>query len=173
MNKILITFALFVGSFFYAQQVTPSDFKALTKDQKKEALSKMSLEDKKSFLRQVREDELIKELGISTANEKNFRQVFNDYQKKAKDIKMQFKPKGNFGQLTDQEAKTELDNSFVVGQQLMDNRKKYSQEFLKFLSPKQVLQLFHYEMKMREKIEDRKNHSKEMKGNSMLPTDKK
>jgi Spy/CpxP family protein refolding chaperone len=164
MKRIIIPFLMIFGSsIFSAQQLSTTEFNAMTKEQKKETLAKMSSEDKKSFIRKVREDDMVKELLIEPSNEKKFRQILNDYQQSSRAIKKQFQPKGNFDQLTDAEAKTELDNSFVVGQQLMDNRKKYTNEFLKILSPKQVLQLFHSEMKWREKIEEHKDYKEHPK----------
>ena len=58
--------------------------------------------------------------------------------------------------MTDEDAIKELNNSFDVGQQLLDNRKNYAQKFMKVISPQQVLRMYQTEGKMRNKILDKK-----------------
>ena len=58
--------------------------------------------------------------------------------------------------MTDEDAIKELNNSFDVGQQLLDNRKDYAQKFMKVISPQQVLRMYQTEGKMRNKILDKK-----------------
>ena len=59
--------------------------------------------------------------------------------------------------LSDEEATRRLNQSFDVGQQLLNNRRTYADKFLKILTPQQVLKLFQTEGKMREKLLDKKN----------------
>lgn len=160
INKITLLLVLCFGIFISAQQINVDDYKKLNKKEKMELFVKMNMDEKKALIRQLREKELIKELNLDPSKEKQFSKTFQDYLQSQREIKNLFKRKENFKEMTEQEAKTELENSFVVGQKLMDDRKKYSQEFLKFMSAKQVLQLFHSEMKMREKIESHKHHMK-------------
>ena len=63
----------------------------------------------------------------------------------------------NLENLSDEEATKRLNQSFDVGQQLLNNRRAYAEKFLKILSPQQVLTLFQTEGKMREKMLDKKN----------------
>ena len=54
------------------------------------------------------------------------------------------------------EAKQMIDQSFEVGLQLLNNRKLYTEKFLKILSPQQVLKLFDHEGQIREKMMERR-----------------
>jgi hypothetical protein len=157
--KILSVVGLSVFGVFFGQQADSQSFNKMTSEQRKETLAKLKTPDeKRAFMRQFQEDELVRKLNINEEKEKQFRPLFLSYMQSQREIKNQFNKKVDFESLTDQEAKTELDNSFVVGQKLLENRKKYAQDFLKILSPKQVLQLFHSEMKFRGQIEDKKYH---------------
>jgi hypothetical protein len=49
-----------------------------------------------------------------------------------------------------------IDQSFEVGLQLLNNRKLYTEKFLKILSPQQVLKLFDHEGQIREKMMERR-----------------
>jgi hypothetical protein len=59
--------------------------------------------------------------------------------------------------LSDEEATSRLNQSFDVGQQLLNNRRAYADKFLKILTPQQVLSFSRTEGKMREKMLDKKN----------------
>ena len=62
-----------------------------------------------------------------------------------------------------------IDQSFEVGLQLLNNRKLYTEKFLKILSPQQVLKLFDHEGQMREKMMERREkmgHSDLVRGSS-------
>ena len=81
-----------------------------------------------------------------------FKSLYNEYQDKQNEIKSRFKPSNNYDNMTDDEAKQHLSQSFEVGQQLLDNRKAYAQKFLKVIKPQQVLQMYQTEGKVRNKI---------------------
>jgi hypothetical protein len=49
-----------------------------------------------------------------------------------------------------------IDQSFDLGLQLLNNRKLYTEKFLKILSPQQVLKLFDHEGQIREKMMERR-----------------
>ena len=57
--------------------------------------------------------------------------------------------------MTDEQAKTKLYQNFELGQALLDNRKVYTEKFLKIISPKQVMKLFEEERKMRQQYMNR------------------
>ncbi|WP_124641389.1 MULTISPECIES: hypothetical protein [Amniculibacterium] len=160
-RRIVTVLCLFCASLAFAQQLTTDAYRSMSKEQRKEAFDKLSMSEKKMFIRQMREDHLVKELQVSPSNDKQFRQLFHEYMESQRVIKDRFKHPEDSDKMTEQEAKLELENSFVVGQKLMDNRKKYTQEFLKILSPKQVLKLFHNEMKMREKIDQHRKRTED------------
>ena len=76
---------------------------------------------------------------------------------KQNSIKSRFKLSEDYENMSDEEAKRQLNESFDIGQQLLDNRKIYAQKFMKVLKPQQVLQMYQTEGKMRDKMLDKKN----------------
>ena len=58
--------------------------------------------------------------------------------------------------LSDEEAKVKLEQSFEVGQQLLNNRKVYAEKMQKIISPQKVLKLFQSEGMMRDKMNERR-----------------
>ncbi len=59
--------------------------------------------------------------------------------------------------MTDDEARKQVNESFEIGQLLLDNRRQYAEKFMKVIKPQQVLQMFQTEGKMRTKILDKKD----------------
>ncbi|PZU13736.1 MAG: hypothetical protein DI622_13905, partial [Chryseobacterium sp.] len=59
---------------------------------------------------------------------------------------------------TDEEAKAKLQQSFEVGQKLLDNRKKYAEKMQQVIPCQKVLKLFQSEGMMRDKMNERKPH---------------
>lgn len=101
---------------------------------------------------------LIEELELNSKTEKQeFKKLFNEYRDCQKRIKKKFKPNSNFDQMSDEEAKKQLQQSFQVGKELLENRRKYSGEFQKVMKPQKVLKMFHYEGKMRREMMKRKD----------------
>ena len=139
------------GFVAHAQQATTNPKTEISLNKKE--FKGLSFEQKKEAIRKLREDNLVKEIRIDPSKEDAFRLVFRDYLKGAKAVKNQFKKQGSYDEMSEKEAREQLENSFVIGQQLLELRKKYTQEFLKILTSNQVLKVFHSEMKMRESIE--------------------
>ena len=71
--------------------------------------------------------------------------------------------------LSDAEAKKMLNQSFDLGQQLLNNRKVYADKFLKILTPQQVLKLFNQEGRMREKFMELRQKMGPPKGREPMP----
>jgi Spy/CpxP family protein refolding chaperone len=164
MNKTILMLAICLGFLAQAQQET-SEPKSQVFANKKD-FKNLPLEQKKEAIRKLREDNLVKEINIDPTKEEAFRLVFRDYLKSQKAVKSQFRKHGSYDVMTEKEAREQLENSFVIGQQLLDLRKKYTQEFLKLLTPNQVLKVFHSEIKMRESIERYRQLPKVQKENS-------
>ncbi|MCG2793778.1 MAG: hypothetical protein L6262_09580 [Weeksellaceae bacterium] len=135
-----------------------SDWKAMDIQEKKEVVSSMSQKDRWLFLQKVKEDIVIDNLHIPKDKEVAFKTLYAEYQDNQKQIKEKFSVDKNTQNLSDAEAKNRLDQSFEVGRQLLDNRRAYANQFLKFLTPQQVLTLFQTEGKMRDKVLDKKNN---------------
>ena len=157
MKKILfLLVALFLtaqNSFAQAQRY---DWKSMKPDQRKEIIQKMNPKERMSVLQEFRENMLVSTLVVPQNSQDDFKSLYNEYQDKQNQIKSKFKANNDFENMSDEEAKTQLNQSFEVGQQLLDNRKLYSEKFMKVLKPQQILQMYHTEGKMRNKIIDKK-----------------
>ncbi|SDF80606.1 hypothetical protein [Epilithonimonas hungarica] len=134
-----------------------SEWRTMNIDEKKTAVSNMSVKERSAFLQKMKENIAIDDLEIPTDKQDEFKSLFAEYQSNQKQIKEKFNSDKNFGNLSNEEAINRLNQSFDVGQQLLNNRKTYADKFLKILTPQQVLKLFQNEGKMREKILDKKN----------------
>ena len=125
--------------------------------EKKEAVSNMSVKDRSVFYQKMKENIVISDLDISKDREDEFKKLYAEYQNNQKQIKEKFLVDKNLDHLSDEEALRRLNQSFEVGQQLLNNRRTYAHQFLKILTPQQVLTLFQTEGKMRDKMLDKKN----------------
>lgn len=134
-----------------------SEWKTMNIDEKKSAVSNMSVKERSAFLQKMKENITIDDLDIPADKQDEFKNLFAEYQSNQKQIKEKFNSDKNFDKLSDEEATNRLNQSFDVGQQLLNNRKTYADKFLKILTPQQVLKLFQTEGKMREKVLDKKN----------------
>lgn len=134
-----------------------SEWKTMNIDEKRTAVSNMSVKERSAFLQKMKENIAIDDLDIPTDKQEEFKSLFAEYQSNQKQIKEKFHSDKNFDKLSDEEATNRLNQSFDVGQQLLNNRKSYADKFLKILTPQQVLKLFQNEGKMRDKILDKKN----------------
>ncbi len=141
------------------QQSIPrtSEWKSMNMQEKKEAVSNMSVKDRTVFLQNMKQNIVIDDLDISKDKQDEFKSLYAEYQNNQKQIKEKFYVDKNLDNLSDEEATKRLNQSFEVGQQLLNNRKTYADKFLKILTPQQVLTLFQTEGKMRDKMLDKKN----------------
>lgn len=57
-------------------------------------------------------------------------------------------------QLTDEQVKKNIENSFALSQSILDIRRKYYKEYLKILSPRQIERLYELEKKDGEKLRE-------------------
>lgn len=141
------------------QQAIPrtSEWKTMNMQEKRAAVSNMSSKDRSVFLQKMKENIVIDDLDISKDKEDEFKALYAEYQNNQKQIKEKFYVDKNLDNLSDDEATKRLNQSFEVGQQLLNNRRTYADKFLKILTPQQVLTLFQTEGKMRDKVLDKKN----------------
>lgn len=141
------------------QQSIPraSEWQSMNMKERKEAVSNMSIKDRTAFLQNVKENIVIDDLEISKDKQDEFKALYAEYQNNQKQIKEKFHADKNMDNLSDDEATKRLNQSFDVGQQLLNNRKTYADKFLNILTPQQVLTLFQTEGKMRDKMLDKKN----------------
>lgn len=156
MKKILfLAITLFFTQNIFAQQ--KYNWKAMKPEERKQIIQNMSPAERMATLQEFRENMLITELELPANAQDDFKTLYSEYQNKQNEIKSKFKSSDNYEKMTDEEAKKQLDDSFEVGQQLLDNRKVYCQKFMKIIKPQQVLQMYQTEGKMRNKILDKKD----------------
>lgn len=141
------------------QQSVPrtSEWQSMNTKERKEAVSNMSVKDRTVFLQNMKENIVIDDLDIPKDKQDEFKIIYAEYQSNQKQIKEKFHVDKNLDNLSDDEATKRLNQSFDVGQQLLNNRRTYADKFLKILTPQQVLTLFQTEGKMRDKMLDKKN----------------
>ena len=170
MKKILLLLiAVFTGSQLSFAQEQKYDWKNMKPEQRKEVIQKMSPQEKMSLLKQFRENMMVSELDVPQTDQPEFKTLYAEYQEKQNSIKSKFKSSEDYENMSDEEATKQLNESFDVGQQLLDNRKIYAQKFLKVLKPQQVLQMYQTEGKMRSKILDKKQDGRSNSPQSRRP----
>ena len=170
MKKILLLLiAVFTGSQLSFAQEQKYDWKNMKPEQRKEVIQKMSPQEKMSLLKQFRENMMVSELDVPQTDQPEFKTLYAEYQEKQNSIKSRFKPSEDYENMSDEEATKQLNESFDVGQQLLDNRKIYAQKFMKVLKPQQVLQMYPTEGKMRSKILDKKQDGRSNSPQSRRP----
>lgn len=156
MKKILAAIGFILAvQFSFAQQLT-YDWKSMKPEQRKEVIQKMNPNERKALLKEFREKMIVSELGVSQNSQPEFLNLYTEYQNKQNEIKSKFSANENYDTMSDEEATKQLNQSFEVGQQLLDNRKNYAQKFIKVISPQQVLKMYQTEGRMRNKILDKK-----------------
>ena len=170
MKKILLLLiAVFSASQLSFAQEQKYDWKNMKPEQRKEVIQKMSPQEKMSLLKQFRENMMVSELDVPQTDQQEFKTLYAEYQEKQNSIKSKFKSSEDYENMSDEEAKRQLNESFDIGQQLLDNRKIYAQKFMKVLKPQQVLQMYQTEGKMRSKILDKKQDGRSNSPQSRRP----
>lgn len=134
-----------------------SEWRTMNNQEKREVVNNMSTKERSLFLQKMKENIVIDDIDISADKQDEFKALYAEYQTNQKQIKEKFLVENNIANLSDEEATRRLNQSFDVGQQLLNNRRTYADKFLKILTPQQVLKLFQTEGKMREKLLDKKN----------------
>lgn len=154
MKKIIFTILLIWG--FSAQAQIGYDWKNMNPKARKEAINNLSPDERKQLLNQFRNNMVIDNLDIDPKDQGEFTEVYNEYLENQKKIKSQFDGNFNPDTLSEEEAKVKLQQSFELGQKLLDNRKKYAEKMQQVISSQKVLKLFQTEGMMRDKMNERK-----------------
>ncbi|KMQ70022.1 hypothetical protein ACM39_01435 [Chryseobacterium sp. FH2] len=163
MKKILFTLFIIYGFGLNAQR-TDYDWKKMDPKQRKEVINNLSPEERKALLTKFRNNMVMENLEIDPNDKVEFTQLYNEYLDNQKQIKNQFDSNFNPETLSDEEAKAKLQQSFEVGQKLLDNRKRYADKMQEVIPCQKVLKLFQSEGMMRDKMNERKPH-----GNNNAP----
>jgi hypothetical protein len=157
MHKILIlAIGLFTVQSSFAQEQR-YDWKSMEPNERKAVIQKMNPKERTLLLNQFKENMMVAELEVPKAKEEEFKRLYSEYQEKQAEIKRKFKADTNYANISDEDATKQIQESFEIGEQLLENRKKYAQKFMKVIKPQQVLQMYQTEGKMRNKILDKKH----------------
>ncbi|MBB4806949.1 hypothetical protein HNP38_002245 [Chryseobacterium defluvii] len=157
MKKILFTLFILYGFGLNAQR-TDYDWKKMDPKQRKEVINNLSPEERKELLKKFRNNMVMDNLNIDSGDKAEFTTIYNEYLENQKKIKNEFDSNFDPETLSDQEAKQKLQQSFDVGQKLLDNRKKYADKMQQVIPCQKVLKLFQSEGMMRDKMNERKPH---------------
>ncbi|RXM38527.1 hypothetical protein BOQ62_16610 [Chryseobacterium sp. CH21] len=160
MKKILFAFLIIYGFGLNAQR-TDYDWKKMDPKQRKEVINNLSPEERKDLLKKFRNNMIMESLNVDPGDKAEFTQLYNEYLESQKQIKSQFNSSFDPETLTDDEAKAKLQQSFEVGQKLLDNRKKYAEKMQQVIPCQKVLKLFQSEKMMKDKMDERKPHGKD------------
>ncbi|WP_449400077.1 hypothetical protein [Chryseobacterium wanjuense] len=170
MKKILFTLFIIYGFGLNAQR-TDYDWKKMElPKQRKEVINNLSPEERKALLTKFRNNMVMDNLDIDPSDKAEFTDIYNEYLESQKQIKSQFNSNFNPEALSDEEAKAKLQQSFEVGQKLLDNRKKYADKMQQVIPCQKVLKLFQSEGMMRDKMNERKPRGNgSNSGNALRP----
>jgi len=157
MKKILLTFLIIYGFGLNAQR-TDYDWKKMDPKQRKEVINNLSPEERKELLKKFRNNMIMDNLNVDPEDKAEFTRLYNEYLDSQKQIKSQFNSNFDPETLTDEEAKAKLQQSFEVGQKLLDNRKKYADKMQQVIPCQKVLKLFQSEKMMKDKMDERRPH---------------
>lgn len=165
MKRIIFSLIIAVASLtqMHAQD-TRSGLRNATPEQRREAIRQMSPEQRKELLKQVRENMMIQDLDIQEGNKERFKKVYSEYQEAQKEIKDRFQTDFDPDKLSDNEAQQKLNESFDMGEQLLNNRRKYAQKMQSIIKPQQVLKMFRTEGMIREKTLERRSEMRDSTG---------
>lgn len=156
MKNFIIIASLFISFVLNAQETQKPDFKNMSPEQRKEYIKQMPPEQRGKLMENAIVNMTIRNLMVSEEKQEAFKKLLKEYHESQRAIKDNFKSNFSKDNLSDADAKKTLEQSFELGQQLLDNRKLYADKFLKILTPQQVLKLFSQEKKMREKMMERR-----------------
>lgn len=170
MKKLTYIIVFFISFVFTNAQEKPN-FRDMSPQQRREYIKSMSPEQRHKLMEDAAAMIAIKNLKIPAEKQEAFKKLFTEYIQSQKTIKDKFKPDFSKEDLSDAEAKRMLNQSFDLGQQLLNNRKVYAEKFLKILTPQQVLKLFNQEGKLREKFMDRQGKMGAPKARGPMPED--
>ncbi len=156
MKKIILLTLLSFFGFSQAQNLAQG-FNQMTPEKRKEIINKMSPEERSKLLKEFRANMMVDELDIPENSEQEFRKLYSEYLDQQKEIKSRFIRTDDYNSISDEEAKQRINQSFEVGQQLLNNRKEYAGKFMKICKPQQVLKMYQTEGMIRDKMMDRKS----------------
>lgn len=122
-------------------------------------------------------------LGLNAANTQRFTNLYAKYNAEVRAAQQQYakiKPKKNqdaqLVPLTEEQIKVNLENQFGLSQSILNLRKKYYREYIKFMTPSQIERLYELEKKDAEhlhKLAGKNAAPAHKSGNAKKPETKK
>ncbi len=164
MKKIIFTLTIILAAGSAHAQRLNMGLQAGHATQRREAISKMTPEQRRETLKKVRESLLLEDLKIPEGREEEFQNIYRDYQAAQKKITETFKNDFDPEKLSDEEAQEKLETSFEAAQKLLDNRQEYARKMGQVVKPQEILKMFRSEGMIREKIIDRKMNAEYRNG---------
>ncbi len=155
MKKILLFILFVLNGTSQAQENQKLDIINMSKEQRQEYMKALSPEQRKALLGDAMINLVVKKLDILPEKQEVFKKTYREFRENQRNIREKFKSNIHAEKMTDEQAKTKLYQNFELGQALLDNRKAYTEKFLKIISPKQVMKLFEEERKMRQQYMNR------------------
>lgn len=161
MNKALLTFCIVLGfSLGLCAQELSLDLKNVSPEKRKELISKLSSEQKKELFRDYRKNALMEELSIKKEDQAAFGKIYSDYQESQRRIKDRFDGSFDPDQLSDEQARKRLEDSFRYGEELINNRREYARKMQQVVKPQQVIKMFRVEGQMRDRMLEKRMNMK-------------
>lgn len=162
MKQISLAFIFVLLSSSLMNAQFRNDFNNPKTDKDAKTVRELPNEERKAMMKRLHEEALLESLKISESHKEAFKTLYGEYYDAQSKIKSNFNNNFDPETLSNDEAKRKLEESFNLGQKLMDNRREYAKKLQTVLSPQQILKLFQNEGKMRHKVLNRKV---EMHGN--------
>lgn len=92
-------------------------------------------------------------LGLDASTSERFSQLYRQFLAEMREARRQHpRIKGDKDHLTDAEVRTNIERQFDLAQATLDVRRKYYQEWVKILTPRQIERLYNLEKKSAEHI---------------------
>lgn len=140
-------------------QINNYDWKNMTREKRQAVINSLPPDERKALLTDLRNKMVLDMLDVAPKDKDEFTEVYNEYLDNQKKIMKQFNSDFDPEKLSEEEAKQKLQQSFELGQKLLDNKKKYAEKMQTVIPCQKVLKLFNSEAMMRDKMNQRKPHN--------------
>lgn len=150
----IVVLLVFASAGMHAQVI--QRLQQAAPEQRKELIKNLSPEERKALIKQLRENAVIEDLAIEEKNKEEFKKIYSEYLASQRQIKNRFNTDFDPEKLGDDEAKTKLEESFDLGEKLIENRRRYAEKMNAVMKPQQMLKMFRNEGMMKEKAMDRR-----------------
>lgn len=117
-------------------------------------------QSKKELKEAERQQHLVEVMQLNFTEAKRFTELYAQYSKEMRDARNKYarirtkKVDGKPVKLTEDQIRQNLDLQFSLAQAILDIRQKYHQEYVKFLAPSKIEQLYNLEKKGAEKLRE-------------------